>query len=78
MVFLMNLLKCLLSFNQEPKIDKDHLEIEPRCGGATPQRSGARVSNASPSELRYPWAIQVIRIIGASQAKCGGTIITQK
>jgi len=71
-------LKFSISYNLEPKIDKDHLEIEPRCGGGTPQRSGARISNASPSELRYPWAIQVIRIIGASQAKCGGTIITKK
>ena len=42
------------------------------------QQSRARISNASPSQDNYPWAIQVIRNVGEKEAKCGGTIITKK
>ena len=64
----------------EPKIDEDHLANYPNCG-ELPDTTKARISNAIPSPIRYPWAILVIRRFtgpNTNTLDCGGTIITKK
>ena len=64
----------------EPKIDEDHLAKYPNCGELQ-GTAKARIANAIPSPIRYPWAILVIRrytLPITKSSNCGGIIITKK
>ena len=64
----------------EPKIDEDQLAKYPNCG-ELPDTAKARIGNAMPSQIRYPWAILVIRRFTGPKTDnriCGATIITKK
>jgi len=71
------------SFEIEPEIDQDHLNVESSCG-IKPQRVGYRISNSKQSEEIYPWAIHVERkvknrpLFDGKVSGCGGTIITRQ
>ena len=63
----------------EPKVDQDHLYMEPDCG-KIPISAKSRIANAGPSKKLYPWYIKVRRIdvLGKVFESCGGAIITRK
>ena len=79
---------CLLVFLQnfynsiELEIDAEHLDLEPNCGNM-PKHGGSRMSNSKSSTQKFPWEIQVNRLLknknggGEILDICGANIITQ-
>ena len=64
----------------EPQIDNDHLAKYPNCGELQ-DTAKARIANAVPSHIRYPWAILLIRRFTRPKTDskiCGASIITKK
>ena len=62
-----------------PKVDAEHLSMEPDCG-KIPISAKSRISNAKTSKELYPWFITVRRIdnLGEGFESCGGAIITRR
>ena len=85
MAWLLFIFMSLLSLHNcfatmEPKIDIEHLAKYPNCGQLQ-HTSKARIANAIPSFIRYPWAVLVTRTFTRPQPderNCGGIIITKK
>lgn len=84
-IFISIFLQVLLNSDGtiEPTIDETYFASNPDCGNLIPCAK-ARISNALPSSVRYPWAILVVRktglieIEGVVVSYCGGSIITNK
>ena len=65
---------------KEPKIDAEHLAKYPNCGELK-DTAKARIANAIPSSIRYPWALLLVRRFTGPKpgnSKCGANIITKK